>query len=297
MSGYEHFNFPAFDKGASLVAAWGHECVSPAEIDREVFGWGKVPPADLIFSESDFAETIRRDYRELTQVDAIAFLPGWQDSRGASLERRFGLQLGLPFYRFDPTINMLDPEVIVGFTGYARSGKDTAAAKAVADFGFERIGWADSLKGVLLALNPIVAGASTRLSDYREDHETVDEFWEFVKDHNPEVRTLLQRLGTEGGRTHISDDVWVRALIERQHGTRVVIPDCRFENEAAAVRSRHGIIIEVVRPGVGPANAHVSERCLEGDVTIHNDSTIEALHKQVADVLLEHLASRRIVRA
>ena len=46
--------------------------------------------------------------------------------------------------------------MIVGITGYAQHGKDTAAQVLVTEFGFVRVGFADALKELALAVNPIV---------------------------------------------------------------------------------------------------------------------------------------------
>jgi hypothetical protein len=46
---------------------------------------------------------------------------------------------------------------ILGLSGYARCGKDSAAAVLVEEFGFTRVAFADKLREVLYALNPIVS--------------------------------------------------------------------------------------------------------------------------------------------
>ncbi len=72
---------------------------------------------------------------------------------------------------------------------------------------------------------------------------------------------------------------------------RVVIPDCRFENEARFVVEEGGQVWRIHRPGVGPLNDHPSETALddhEFDRHIHNDKTIAALHEHV-DWLMEGL--------
>jgi dephospho-CoA kinase len=48
---------------------------------------------------------------------------------------------------------------LVGLTGYARSGKDTAAQVLIND-GFNRVAFADPMKNMLYALNPIVVECS-----------------------------------------------------------------------------------------------------------------------------------------
>ena len=47
--------------------------------------------------------------------------------------------------------------MIIGISGYARSGKDSVANILVQDFGFERRAFADKLREALYALNPIIA--------------------------------------------------------------------------------------------------------------------------------------------
>src|SRR4051794_16838163 len=83
---------------------------------------------------------------------------------------------------------------LVGLTGYARSGKDTAA-QVLINKGFNRVAFADPMKNMLYALNPIVVECSElRL------REIVDrDGWEGAK-RLSEVRELLQRVGTDAGR-------------------------------------------------------------------------------------------------
>ena len=46
--------------------------------------------------------------------------------------------------------------MIIGISGYATAGKDTIGEILVENHGFRRIAFADKLREVLLALNPIV---------------------------------------------------------------------------------------------------------------------------------------------
>jgi dephospho-CoA kinase len=52
--------------------------------------------------------------------------------------------------------------MIIGLTGYARTGKDTVASVLVKDFGFERIAFADPIRELLYELNPKVNGIYLR---------------------------------------------------------------------------------------------------------------------------------------
>lgn len=146
--------------------------------------------------------------------------------------------------------------MIVGITGYAQHGKDTAAQVLVNEFGFVRVGFADALKELALAVNPIVssndgiAEYDVRLSDLIDGTPAARSLlwreesfgWEVAKKW-PEVRRFLQVLGTEA-RKVLGEDVWVHALDntlrERMPAANVVIPDVRFPNEANYVVNHRG---------------------------------------------------------
>jgi len=190
--------------------------------------------------------------------------------------------------------------MIIGLSGYARSGKDTVADRLVTSHGFTRISFADALKETVYVLNPVVNG--------RRYAEIVDEQGlDAAKAGFPEVRRLLQFMGTEVGRQLWGEDFWVERLamkVRSHHAQmyregsldlRVVIPDCRFPNEAEFVQGStaggRGQLWRIHRPGVGPLNDHPSETALDShefDAHLNNDQTIAALHEHV-DYLVEAL--------
>ncbi len=100
----------------------------------------------------------------------------------------------------------------------------------------------------------------------------------------------MQVFGTEVGRSLLGDDVWVQALfnqLSRERPEKVVITDCRFPNEIAAVRDAGGFPLWVSRPGVGPVNSHVSDNALTEDDTvgtIQNDGDVVGLRERVAAI-------------
>lgn len=181
---------------------------------------------------------------------------------------------------------------LVAFSGYARAGKDEAS-KALADLGFQRVAFADKLRDFLYALNPIVTIEGYEGNETITVQMVIDRWgWNGYKEtsYGPEIRRLLQRLGTEAGRQVMWDSIWIDAALDNLSGDKYVVTDCRFPNEAEAVRSRGGKIYRIVRDGVGPANSHPSETSLddyEFDGFIHNDSTVEAFHKSVRRKVLE----------
>jgi hypothetical protein len=195
--------------------------------------------------------------------------------------------------------------VIIGLSGYARSGKDESA-NALQDIGFQRVAFADKLREFIYRLNPIVP--SPVWGEHRRLADVIDEFgWNGYKasKYGKEIRELLQRLGTECGRELINDTIWVDAALGAgsvesnvYHDSdggglvmprNIVVTDVRFPNEFAAIKARGGYVVRIVRPGVGPANSHPSETALDGfdfDVVIHNNGTIGDLHRQMQDLAL-----------
>jgi len=126
----------------------------------------------------------------------------------------------------------------------------------------------------------------------------------------PTPRDFLQLTGTEFGRQILHPQVWVNAMfadygefIGEHEGVREadeyiypnwVITDCRFENEAEAVKSRRGIVIRVERPckncpnkecNCDKAPEHASETGLDSykgfDHVIVNDGSINDLVEKI----------------
>jgi len=194
--------------------------------------------------------------------------------------------------------------MIIGLSGYARSGKDEAARVLVEKFGFERIAFADKLRDFLYALNPMIFVTYREYdrkkfldpTEYESDRlqSVIDEYtWDGYKEtiYGTEIRGLLQRLGTEAGRGVLGDNVWIDAALGSiKPDGRYVVTDVRFPNEADAVRSLNGEIWRVSRSGVGPANNHASETSLDDydfDARINNDGTLEEYHAVVSKSYVE----------
>lgn len=173
--------------------------------------------------------------------------------------------------------------LLIGLSGYARSGKDTVADILVAEHGFKRVAFADKLKAVAYDLNPFIAGGGGGMR--RLQAEVNDFGWDKAKER-PEVRRILQALGASV-RDHVHDATWVNAALGSgpYPGQPVVVSDVRYLNEVDAVRFRHGSIIRINRPGVEAANDHPSERLMEDqslwDGYINNDGSIEDLGHMV----------------
>lgn len=170
---------------------------------------------------------------------------------------------------------------IIGLSGYARSGKDTIAKILVEDYGYTRIGFADSIREFLLGINPI-------LSDGHRLGEIVKFYgWEIAKAQT-EVRRLLQETGTVA-RSLFGESFWIEMLLSKVGPEdKIVIPDVRFSNEAHMIQMLGGVVWRVSRPGVGPINSHISESDMESyeiNATIDNSGTIEDLYTVVRNLI------------
>jgi hypothetical protein len=282
MTGLPNLGFDIFDKNRDFLVDRGWDVVSPADIDRAA-GLNSDKP----FTEEQYNETIKRDYAALLECGSIAFMNNWINSKGAKLESDFANVLKLDRYRVDVDNLYFEKEIVIGLTGYARSGKDSIAHEFVTRDGFQRIGFADALKEILYGLNPIIEITPNMGSYIRIQQIINNKGWEEAK-KLIEIRELLQRLGTEGGRASLGEDVWINTLFNSPTVARIVIPDVRFANEAAEIKRRGGKVIKIIRPGIEPANDHPSEQIdFDVDFTIQNNRTpteayleiVEQLHK------------------
>ena len=179
---------------------------------------------------------------------------------------------------------------IISLTGLKGSGKD-AAAQALVEDGWVHLKFATPLVDMLKALDLTIChlGCWVRLTPLLEAD------YEGTKNSIPEVRRLLQRLGTEAVRGVLGDGVWVDHMAGRLADyldRDVVISDTRFENEAELVRWYKGVNVEIIRPTDVVRDNHASEAGVPRELidhTVYNTGTIEDLHieiRQIAKTLL-----------
>lgn len=196
--------------------------------------------------------------------------------------------------------------MILGLTGYARSGKDSVG-QILVDNGYRRLAFADGVRDALYVLNPIVRvetvkefeddgnmcwgfGAERQIKTLRTQTARVQDIvkafgWEVAKTQFAEVRELLQRMGTEVGRDLFGENVWVnRVAAQIVSEQNYVITDVRFPNEAAWLKEVGGRLIRIIRPGVEAVNTHVSDAGIDQlipDEWIDNNGTLDQLQQVV----------------
>lgn len=169
---------------------------------------------------------------------------------------------------------------IVALTGAAGAGKSTAASYLTSQFGFKLEKFAGPLKDMLRAIG---------LSEQEIEGEWKNDPCDLLMGRTP--RHAMQTLGTEWGRGYMGENFWVNLWMARVADKRlVVVDDCRFPNEAAAVRQLGGTIIRIVRPSnlfgeevyAHASEAHVSE--LPYDFEVVNDGSMASLNHRVYDL-------------
>ena len=179
--------------------------------------------------------------------------------------------------------------MIIGISGKAGSGKDTAAKilevlYANPDISYEDfvnkryknfadiqiVHFADSLKETAQVLFRI----SEWETNTQEGKKTT------INWIGKTVRELLQGIG-QGLRDAIDPNLWVKILFANTEGwSNYIIADVRYPNEVYAIKERNGILLRIYRKGAGAGN-HNSQTALddykEWDVHIENNSSIEDL--------------------
>ena len=208
---------------------------------------------------------------------------------------------------------MTTPIQLIALTGSAGTGKDTAADILVTHCGFTRVAFADALRAEVQAAFNVPAELLTR-RDLKEmptaalaliecsdmgfigslahwdlsAGANLDRYW-LMMPHTP--RQILQWWGTEYRRRQ-RINYWLDLLRERIHQlhaldgrTRFVIADARFENEAHMIRAMGGVVWQITRDGIEPAEGqHASATDgsrLNPSVVIDNSDTLHSLREAV----------------
>ena len=168
--------------------------------------------------------------------------------------------------------------MIIAICGLKFSGKSTVARLLHNATGYEVVSFADKLKDITC----ILSGCT------REDLENYDfKETQLVPDYlrpyclnaeKPTFRAFLQHFGSEVMRG-VNDNIWIDCTLSNC-GDNCIVSDCRFPNEAKAVKARGGIVIKVVRPDAKAEDSHQSETKIDeidADYVLWNDTTLENL--------------------
>jgi hypothetical protein len=209
--------------------------------------------------------------------------------------------------------------MIIGVCGFIGSGKDTVADYLVNLHHFRREIFSNTLKDAVSAVfcwdRTMLEGRTKQAREWREQ---VDAWWAQRLDiPHLTPRWILQNWGTEVCRKNFHDDIWIASLENKLRASTddIVISDCRFPNEIAAIKKAGGRVVRVVR-GAEPEwyqlavsrnrgpngnsswalsgrkleqlGIHASETAWVGtkfDAVLDNNGTLEDLYQQVKQLV------------
>lgn len=83
MTNYPQFNYPEFAYVATVLRSQGRDVRSPHEVDAGG-------------EERSWEWYMRRTLQMMLECDEVVLLPGWEKSRGATLEKQVADALGMP---------------------------------------------------------------------------------------------------------------------------------------------------------------------------------------------------------
>jgi hypothetical protein len=163
------------------------------------------------------------------------------------------------------------------------TGLDTSLRKSVIKKPWEFRKFAGKLKQIASILTGVDAH---HFEDQEFKTRKMGKEWGFMT-----YREFLQRLGTEAIRTGIHPQAWVNAMFADFHSTMShwLITDCRFKNEADAVKQHKGIVVRINNPSLPvQENLHSSETDLDDyafDYVIENDGTMDEFYEKIKAML------------
>ncbi len=140
---------------------------------------------------------------------------------------------------------------IIAVCGFIGSGKSTITDYLISNHNYITFGFADSLKHVISDVFgwpvEMLMGHTVESRIWREQ---VDEWWS-KRLNMPGLtpRKVLQNWGTDLFRNTFHDEIWI-ASVERKLNTidgNIIISDCRFPNEATALKKLNAKLIEVYK--------------------------------------------------
>lgn len=160
--------------------------------------------------------------------------------------------------------------MLIGLNGKKQAGKDTVYERAsrILDgvIVVERASFADKLyASAAAALGVDVQFLQRWKSDAEAGVRVFDGHGTYT---DCTIREYLQWYGTEAHRKVFGDNFWTEQVDLNHIGRLVMVTDCRFPNEAEAVRAAGGFVVQVKGPPEveNTGDGHASEQPLPFDL-------------------------------
>jgi len=172
--------------------------------------------------------------------------------------------------------------MIIGIAGKIGSGKDTLAKflkeslkSQQNEYSVEIYHFANNLKKITAILTGI---------PYEEmlTREVKQKRISFL--NNITVRELLQKLGTDVLRNHLSQNIWTHSLLNtyKEHEKKIwIIADVRFRSEVEYIKNLNGVVVHIIGNHLDTISKHPSETDLDTykdyDYACNNTLSLENL--------------------
>ena len=201
---------------------------------------------------------------------------------------------------------------IIALSGKAGCGKDTFADLLEKKYAFTKISIADPLRNLcsrVFYVDPaLFIDRDKKDADMQRitlDFHDIDAIRQIVETewgyeineearnrmeefHGVEFNTprdILRFVGTKLLRACVSDNIWVEMMAERIRTTkgRIVIADCRFENEREFFRQLGAVLVRIKRNDNGETAEHEFNLGddSEYDIIFTNDTTLHAYKSSI----------------
>jgi hypothetical protein len=170
---------------------------------------------------------------------------------------------------------------LIGIVGQKRSGKSTASQYFIHNHNAKSFGFAEPIRNMLRGLG---------LTD-RELYGDLKEVpCDKLSGQTP--RYAMQRLGDEWGRFLMHEKFWIDRIDECTDFSQLLVcDDVRRQNEADYIKSKGGMTIKIVRPGLVSNDSHGSEIEVDSivcDYTIVNDATVTNMYYKLSQIASYH---------
>lgn len=180
--------------------------------------------------------------------------------------------------------------IVLGLTGFKRSGKDTAGKYLQQVYSTELGSFAEPIYRMLQAMlkhhRHDVAFFGREAAETQDKNALIPPF-------GVSLRSMLQTLGTEWGRTFVSDTVWIdlarswMSMAYKKHSYLIVFTDVRFPNEARFIKEQGGYVLRIVGKN-SQEDTHISEAGIPDelvDYVVDNQGTLQELRSNLLSVI------------
>lgn len=174
--------------------------------------------------------------------------------------------------------------MLIGITGHKFSGKSTVANMLSSMLNYEVDSFARPLKEIVCALSGCTM-AQLEDYDFKENEVVPEHLWAFCANEKHNYRSLLQGMGDY--LRSKNPNIFIDSVLVGDT-SNLIISDCRFPNEAKAIKERGGIVIKVVRDSVVSDDTHQSEMMIdeiEPTYILPNNDSLEALRELIKPIV------------